>query len=285
MLKSTSNNLQSLIFNLATHSRLAIAFSAGIDSSLLLAAACQALDTDRILALTATSPLQPATEMQRAQSLAQKLGVRWQPVTFNPLHDPNFVSNPPERCYLCKKMMLSALLRTAEKSGFSLLAEGSNHDDLADFRPGFKAVMELQAISPLLEVKLGKDAIRALATELELPNAKLPADACLASRLPFHTPITPERLNRVEQAEQYLYQAGFAGPLRIRDYGDLCRIEITIANFPQLFEQNRREYIANLLKTCGYHHITLDLCGYQPGSLNPKTKKLLPPFNHTSKLK
>jgi len=280
-----SNSLQSLIFNLATHSRLAIAFSAGIDSSLLLAAACLALGTDRVLALTATSPLQPAAEAPRAQALAQKLGVRWQPVTFNPLHDPNFVSNPPERCYLCKKMMLSALLPIAAKSGFSLLAEGSNHDDLADFRPGFKAVKELRVISPLLEVKLGKDAIRALATELELPNAMLPADACLASRLPFHSPITQKRLTRVEQAEQYLYQAGFAGPLRIRDYGDLCRIEITIADFPLLFEQNRREYIANLLKTCGYHHITLDLCGYQSGSLNPKTKELLAPLNRTIKLR
>lgn len=242
-----------------------VAFSGGVDSSLLLLAAREALG-DRVLAVTARSPFQAAGEPDAAREIAARLGVRWQLLPTDPLADPALRRNPPERCYLCKRALLLRLRALAEAAGGVAVLEGSNADDLRQHRPGRRAVRELGARSPLLEVGLVKSQIRALARAGGLPHWDRPAEACLATRVPFGEELTVERLRRVEAAERAVRARGFA-VVRVRDHGALARVEVGADELPRLLEPALRAAVAADLRAAGYAWTALDLDGYRSGSM------------------
>jgi uncharacterized protein len=243
-----------------------VAFSGGVDSSVLLAAAHEALG-DRVLAVTARSATYTPAEEHAARELAAQLGVRWRVVETDELSDPAFRANPPERCYLCKRELLTRLRAIAAEAGDAAVLEGSNVDDLGDVRPGRRAVQELGVRSPLLEAGLTKAQIRALARRRGLPNWDHPAAACLASRIPYGEPITVERLRRIGAAEQALRARGFV-VVRVRDHGALARVEVGADELPRLLDPDLRSAVVADLKAAGYTWVAADLQGYRTGAMN-----------------
>jgi uncharacterized protein len=244
---------------------VAVAFSGGTDSTLLLKLACDTLGADRVLALTAVSPSQPAAERATAEALTREIGVRHLLIETHELEDDNYAANPPERCYVCKRIILERLTARARSEGFDAVVDGSNSDDRDDYRPGARAARELGVRSPLQEAGLTKAAIRALARSLGLPNWNKPSAACLASRVPYGTPITTELLARIEQAEEGLRRLGIR-QVRVRHHGALARVEVEPEDFACLLEH--REAVVQHLRALGYTYITLDLAGFRSGSLN-----------------
>ena len=243
---------------------VAVACSGGLDSSLLLAAARLALD-DRVLALTAVTPYMVNGEIADARALTAQLGVRHRVVE---LPMPAAIAhNPPDRCYLCKQALFAELKSIATEEGFAWLADGSNQDDLADYRPGMRALRELAIRSPLLETALGKAEVRRYARALNLSVWDKPASACLLTRLPPGAEVRPERLRRVEAAETALRALGF-GTVRVRCHDDLARIEVDRAEHPRLLDETIANQVTAALNDCGFHYITLDLQGYRMGSFN-----------------
>ena len=245
---------------------LAVALSGGADSSLLLAVAAEVLG-ERAVALTARAEIFPRRELAAAAELARSLGVQHVFVDVAPLALPEFAANPPERCYHCKRAVFPALIARARELGFEAIADGSNADDASDRRPGARALAELGVLSPLRDAGLTKAEVRELSHRLGLPSADLPASACLASRIPYGTPVTPEALARVERGEQALEGLGFAG-LRVRHHGPVARIELRPADIPRALEPETRARIVAALKAIGYQYAALDLEGYRTGSLN-----------------
>ena len=242
----------------------AVAFSGGVDSTLLLAAAKEALG-DRCVAYTVRSPFFPAREAEEAAALCQRLGVEQVALTVDTLALPGVAENPPERCYLCKRAVLGAILDSAARRGIAHVVEGSNVDDRGDYRPGARAVRELGVRSPLLEAGLTKAEIRKLSKKLRLPTAAKPAMACLASRVPTGETLTPETLRRVEAAEEYLHGLGLT-QVRVRVHGDVARIEALPGEFRRL-----RRHAAEAdgkLKALGFRYVALDLGGYKMGNMN-----------------
>lgn len=249
---------------------LAVAFSGGVDSSFLLYAAREALG-DRCAALTLRSVFVPPRELTEAEAFCQKLGVRQEFLDADVLRVPGVAENPPERCYLCKKSLFTLLCQRAGALGFSALAEGSNTDDIGDYRPGFCAVRELGVLSPLLEAGLSKAEIRELSRRFGLPTADKPAFACLASRFPYGDRLTAEGLRRVDRAEQLLLENGFH-QFRVRSHGDLARIELLPEEMKLLTDEALRKTLDKELKKLGFLYVTLDLGGYRAGSLNAALK-------------
>ena len=243
---------------------VAVAFSSGVDSTFLLKVAHEELG-DRAIAVTARSHSFPKREQDEAAAFCAREGIRQVVVDSEELAIPGFRQNPTNRCYLCKKELFTKILEIARAEGFSAVAEGSNMDDLGDYRPGLQAVQELGIRSPLREAGLTKDEIRALSRRMGLPTWNKPSFACLASRFPYGEEITVERLTRVERAEQYLLDLGF-GQVRVRSHGDLARIELCAADIPKAVEQ--REKIHAALKGFGFAYVALDLLGYRTGSMN-----------------
>ena len=243
-----------------------VAFSGGVDSSLLLLAAREAL-RDRVLAVTARSATYTPLEEEAARELAARLGARWQAVDTDELSDPAFRANPPERCYLCKRELLTRLRAIAAQAGGAAVLEGSNVDDLGDYRPGRRAVEELGVRSPLLEAGLTKTQIRALARAHGLPNWDRPAAACLASRVPYGEELTVERLRRIGAAEQALRDRGFA-VVRVRDHGAVARVELGTDELPRLLAAELRAGVVADLRAVGYTWVALDLEGYRTGGMN-----------------
>ncbi|ABB13670.1 ATP-dependent sacrificial sulfur transferase LarE [Carboxydothermus hydrogenoformans] len=241
-----------------------IAFSGGVDSTFLLKVAKDVLG-DNVLAVTATSSTYPAIELEEAKKLAQTFGVRHLIIESEELDIKEFVNNPPNRCYFCKKELFSKLLQVAKKEGFSFVLDGSNADDLNDFRPGMEAAKELGVRSPLKEAGLKKDDIRYLSKEMGLPTWNKPSFACLSSRFPYGTKITKEKLNQVDRGENFLRALGFQ-QIRLRHHGEIARIEIKREQFPLLIE--KAQEIVEKLKDCGFTYVTLDLEGYRTGSMN-----------------
>jgi uncharacterized protein len=245
----------------------AVAFSGGVDSTLLLAVCAGELGLDRVLALTAVSELCPAADREMAAQAAHSLGVRQQVVRLQPLLQPDIAANPRDRCYHCKKWLFGQLRAQAAREGFPHLVHGANADDLRDYRPGLKAAEELGVRAPLLEAGLGKRQVRALARRLRLPAWKRPSLACLASRIPYGTPLTAEALARVDTAEQALRELLPEGTdVRVRDAFPAARLEISAYRLAALLRGRAR--VLSRLKALGYRTVSLDLAGFRSGSMN-----------------
>lgn len=248
--------------------RVAVAFSGGVDSTLLLAACLEVLGSENVLALSVTSTLVPVAESERAVELAARLGTEHRVVPFRALELPGVVANQPDRCYHCKKALLSKLLTIAEGEGYSVLLRGANADDKGDFRPGMRAGVELGVRAPLLEAGLTKVDVRALSRAMDLPTWDLPSMACLASRMPYGVPLTAQALRRVEAAESVLRDRFILGQLRVRDHFPIARIEIPGKDIDRMSRSPIRENVVHALQALGYRYVTLDLEGFRSGSLN-----------------
>ena len=258
---------QQLKAALACYDRVAVAFSGGVDSTLLLKVAVEVLGSEKVLALTANSPLYPEFETEESKSLAQSLGVRQLLIASTKLENAELIANQPRRCYHCKKALYQHFLQLAEEQGYQTVLDGSNLDDLDDYRPGQDALKELQIDSPLLEAGLTKAEIRSLSKQLQLPSWNKQAFACLASRIPYGTPLTPERLKQVEQCEQWLRQQGFAN-YRVRYHHELARVELPEEEIPRLLDNQFRQQLVAAFKAAGFTYVSLDLQGYRTGSMN-----------------
>lgn len=257
---------QQLKENLRSLGSVAIAFSGGVDSAFLIAAAKEALG-EHAVAVTAVSRSFPKFERKEAETLCQALGVRQIICLTDELELEDFRSNPPDRCYICKKHIFSQLLAVAQKNGLSAVCEGSNMDDLGDYRPGMRAIRELGVKSPLKDAGLYKEEIRLLSKELGLPTWNKPSYACLASRFVYGETITAEKLSMVEQAEEYLMGLGFR-QMRVRVHGSLARIELMPNDFVRMLDDTLRIAVYDQLKALGFSYVSLDLKGYRMGSMN-----------------
>ena len=249
--------------------RVAVAFSGGVDSTLLLKLAHAALPQADVLALTAVSPSMPAEDREGAASLAAMIGVRHVMIETDEVEDERYAANPANRCYFCRAIVFDQLLKYAAAEGFLCLMDGSNADDVGDFRPGRRAARELGVRSPLLEAGLTKAEIRALAHELGLPNWDAPSAPCLSSRIPYGTPVTIELLSQVERAERALRELGLH-QVRVRHHDQVARIEVEPADFQGLIQA--RERVVQALQAIGYTYVALDLAGFRSGSLNEGLK-------------
>lgn len=247
-----------------------VAFSGGVDSSLLVAVA-QEVVGDRVVAATEVSPMYSEEELQRAREFAAALGVR-QVFVEDELDDPDVIANPPNRCYYCKKNLFESLLQVAQEQGLAFVAEGAHADDACDHRPGLQAAQELRVRAPLAEAGMTKQDIRDLSRHMGLPTWDLPATACLASRFPYGSEITPEKLRQVAQAERALHDLGFT-QVRVRHYGDLARVEAPLAELPKLVAEPLREQVVTALRDAGFTYVTLDLQGFRSGSMNEVLRK------------
>jgi uncharacterized protein len=241
-----------------------VAYSGGVDSTLVASVAHTVLGAE-VLAVTVRSPVELPGEVEQATSLAQQIGCRHLVVDINDLEHPTFVANPPDRCYHCKLRRFQALRDLARRERLDWLADGTNADDADDYRPGMRALAEVGVRSPLNEAGLSKVEIRALARALGLPNWDKPAAPCLATRFPYGTRITPERVQQVGQAETYLHGLGFTR-VRVRYHQAIARIEVETEAFPRLLA--RREQIVAHLQHLGFTYVTMDLTGYRTGSMN-----------------
>lgn len=243
-----------------------VAFSGGIDSSLVLKLAHDELET-QVVAVTAVSPTFPAVELEATKRIAAEIGACHRLVETDQLQIPEFIRNDASRCYHCKTDLYSLLGTLRQEYAARCIVDGTNVDDLGDDRPGLKAAREWGVRSPLLEAELSKADIRAAARELGLSNWDKPAAACLSSRVPRGITITRSTLSRVERAEAALAQEGFRH-CRVRDHGEIARIELAMEELPDLMIPGRRERLAAALKDLGYRFITLDLEGYRQGGVS-----------------
>jgi pyridinium-3,5-biscarboxylic acid mononucleotide sulfurtransferase len=243
-----------------------VAFSGGVDSSLLLWAATQALGPDRVVAFTATSATYLPEELQTARRLAASLGVRHVVVETSEFDDPLFVQNPRERCYHCKKHLVEHMAAVAAQYGSEALLDGANRDDLGDHRPGMRAAAEAGVRHPLLDAGLDKAAVRALARAAGVATWDAPAQACLASRVPYGQPITADKLAAVAAAERALRELGFR-QCRVRHHGQTARIEVEAHEIGRA-AGTARDAIARRLHAAGFTYVALDLDGFRSGSMN-----------------
>ena len=243
-----------------------VAFSGGVDSTLLLYLAHKELG-DRAVALIASSPTYPDHEVKRAKDILNEWGVRFAEVFSNELEIPAFKANSPRRCYYCKQELFRECRQKADALGLRHVADGANFDDRGDYRPGMEAGRELGVRSPLMEAGLSKADIRELSRGFGLPTWNKPSLACLASRFPYGTEITPTRLRQVQRAEEHLRRLGF-GQLRVRYHGDLARVEVDPVEMDRFGDVRIREEVVHSLKEAGFIYITLDLQGYRTGAMN-----------------
>jgi pyridinium-3,5-biscarboxylic acid mononucleotide sulfurtransferase len=242
-----------------------VAFSGGVDSSLALAVAARALPRERVLAVTSNNETYLPSELDLAREFADSLGVDHLVINTRELDDPNYASNPTNRCYFCKSTLYSDLSRIAAERGYGCVVDGANADDEGDYRPGRKAAEELGVVSPLSVAGVGKAEVRELAKHLGLPSWDKPALACLSSRFPYGQEITPEKLSQVARAEEYLRARGFR-QVRVRHHGEIARLEVGPEEMERAFAL--REEVSAELKEAGFLYVALDLSGYESGSLN-----------------
>jgi pyridinium-3,5-biscarboxylic acid mononucleotide sulfurtransferase len=244
-----------------------VAFSGGVDSTFLLRVAKDVLGAEQVLALTATSPTYPLRELEESRTLATQLGVRQIEVESNELDIPGFAQNDRRRCYLCKLELFTVCRNKARELGFEVILDGSNADDLLDYRPGREAAVELEVRSPLLEAGLTKNEIRDLSRKLDLPTWYKQPFACLSSRFPYGTEITPERLQQVDRCETLLQRLGFRN-YRVRYHGETARIEVSVEEIARFADQALREEVVREFREAGFTYVALDLAGYRTGSMN-----------------
>lgn len=256
---------------LTQYGSVAVAFSGGVDSAFLLYVAHETLG-DRALAVTARSLSFPRWEQSDAENFCKRYGIPQAVVETGSLQADTFRKNPPDRCYHCKKAIFTALGQLAVRRGLAVVVDGSNLDDMSDYRPGHRAIQELGVRSPLREAGLSKAEIRALSQELELPTWDKPSFACLASRFVYGEEITDKKLQMVEQAEQLLLGLGFR-QLRVRIHGSMARIELLPEDISRFMEPEIRQPVYDRLKSLGFSYVTLDLGGFRTGSMNETLSK------------
>jgi len=247
--------------------RALIAFSGGVDSSYLLSVAAAVLGPANVLAVTVDSPVVPPAEINGACRIARMLGVEHVIVKIDDLASDEFRSNPPDRCYHCKRSIFGRMLAVAAERDLPCVFEASNRDDTGDYRPGLRAIRELGIRSPLVEAGLSKADIRALSKERGLPTWNKPALACLATRIPYHEPVTKEKLEQVRLGEEYICSVGF-GACRLRHHGSVARIEVPPPEIDRLLDEATRRGIVEHLKALGFVYVVVDLEGYRSGSMN-----------------
>jgi pyridinium-3,5-biscarboxylic acid mononucleotide sulfurtransferase len=245
--------------------KVAVAFSGGVDSTFLLKVSIDCLGSGNVIAVTAISPSYPEAEKSEASVLARSFGARLIVVDSAEMSVPDYIANNPDRCYHCKTELFKTIGDIIRKEGFTRILEGSNKDDLFDYRPGRKACLEAGTRSPLIEAGLSKDDIRQLSENLGLPTHNKPAQACLASRIPYGTPVTVDRLKRIELSEAYIRTLGIS-QVRVRHEGNTARIEVEEKDLPAILEY--RDIVAEKLTELGFTYVALDLRGYRTGSMN-----------------
>jgi len=241
-----------------------IAFSGGVDSSLVCAVAQEVLGGQAV-AVTAISQTYPPGEVEWAKKAAEHIGIKHITIITNEFEDPNFTANPPERCYYCKGELLRKLDGVRKELGLMKIFDGTNFDDFSDYRPGLRALREFGVVSPLAEAGLTKEEVRELAINYGLPNADKPANPCLASRVPFGQEISLQKLERVARGEEFIRSLGFR-VVRVRDHGELARVEVSKDELPRARELERE--IVGALKGLGYTSAILDPRGYRMGGAN-----------------
>jgi pyridinium-3,5-biscarboxylic acid mononucleotide sulfurtransferase len=242
-----------------------VAFSGGVDSTFLLHRASQVKKV-RFSAVTVTTPYIPAKEIAEAAEFCRDAGIEHKLIDV--AFPETIKNNPVERCYLCKKELFSHINRFAADNNFRFVADGTNHDDNKDFRPGIRALKEMSVRSPLEEAGLSKQEIREASAEDGLSTWDKPSNACLLTRIPYDTIVTEKDLKKIEQAEQYLFEKGFYGA-RVRIHGDIARIECMPGYLTRIVNDPEREHLIDNLKRIGFRFISLDLEGYRTGSMNP----------------
>ncbi len=252
---------------IAARGGVLVAFSGGVDSSVLLAAAVEAAP-DRVLAVTASSPIHPGFELKIAREIAEALGAEHRVIKTAEMDEPVFTANPTDRCYHCKKALFAMMKNLARAEGLGAVLEGSTVTDLSDFRPGEKALAELGILSPLRQADFSKPEVRALGKAIGLPVWDQPQAACLASRFPYGTEITLEALGRVERMEDGLRRLGFR-QVRARYHGDLLRIELEKPDLEKAAQPDTRDRIVQMARREGFRFVTLDLQGFRSGVFNP----------------
>ena len=248
-----------------------VAFSGGVDSTYVTAAAYDALG-ERALAVTGVSPSIPASEVEEAKTLAAQIGIAHRLIDTHEMDRPGYVENSPDRCFYCKDELYGLLGELTQIDGYDHVADGCNVDDIGDYRPGRRAAAEHGVRSPLIEAGLTKDEIRALSRERGLPTWDKPAMACLSSRIPYGSPVTIEALDQIEAAEAFLRALGIR-QLRVRHHGQVARIELDEGGMAVLLRDGRRQAVVSRFKELGFAYVTLDLAGFRSGSMNEVLKQ------------
>jgi len=247
---------------------LAVAFSGGVDSTYLLAVAAKMFQgNDKFVALTAVSPLHPQHDVQCAELFAKENNIRHILVHSGEMESSLFLKNPPDRCYVCKKIIFKQIVKAAQNMGIQAVAHGVNVDDQTDYRPGMKAADEMNVLAPLLDAGLTKKDIRLLSKKMGLSTWNKPSSGCLATRIPYGESITRQKLKMIESSENVLSNLGFK-TCRVRNYGETAKIEVPSDDFEKLLDPSVRNHVLKSLKRIGFLYITIDMEGYQSGRLN-----------------
>ncbi|MEO7084165.1 MAG: ATP-dependent sacrificial sulfur transferase LarE [Gemmatimonadaceae bacterium] len=259
---------RALVVWLRQHGSIAIGYSGGVDSAYLAAVALDSLGADRVLAVTGRSASYPESQWTAARDVAAKVGLSVLEIDTDELNDPNYAANPNNRCYFCKSELWSRVIPAARAQGMAVVADGTNADDLHGHRPGARAAKEQGVESPLAQFGFSKDDIRALSRARGLPTWRQPSSPCLSSRIPYGTPVTVDRLKRVEEAEAAVRALGIGGDLRVRHHGDRARVELSQAELADWSTGENRAAIEDAVRSAGYSDVEIDPRGFRSGSLN-----------------